>query len=62
MEWLIFRHFLEKNAASPDLYGDQARWAEISREYAQVQRHVERAYQKWAEAQEAMAAIEAGED
>lgn len=53
---------LEELMASPDLYGDQARWAEISREYAQVQRHVERAYQKWAEAQEAMAAIEAGED
>ncbi len=50
---------LEALMADPDLYGDQARWAEISREYTQVQRHLERAYQRWEEAQEAIAAIEA---
>ena len=50
---------LEALMADPDLYSDQARWAEISREYTQVQRHLERAYQRWEEAQEAIAAIEA---
>ena len=50
---------LEAQMADPELYGDQERWAEVSREYAQVQRHLDRAYERWEEAQEAMAAIEA---
>ena len=50
---------LEALMADPDLYQDQARWAEVSREYAQVERRLERAYQHWEEAQEAMAKIEA---
>jgi len=45
--------------ADPELYSDQQRWTEVSREYAQVERHLERAYQRWEEAQEAMSAIEA---
>ena len=49
---------LEALMADPDLYSDQAKWTEASREYAQVERHLERAYQRWEEAQEAMAAIE----
>lgn len=53
---------LEALMADPELYGDQKRWAEVSREYAQVERHLERAYQRWEEAQEAIAAIEAGAD
>ncbi|MDO5673729.1 MAG: ABC-F family ATP-binding cassette domain-containing protein [bacterium] len=49
---------LEALMADPDLYSDQAKWTEISREYTQVERHLERAFQRWEEAQEAMAAIE----
>lgn len=45
--------------ADPDLYGDQERWSGASKEYGQVQqRHLERAYQKWEEAQQAIEAIE----
>jgi ATP-binding cassette subfamily F protein 3 len=50
---------LESLMADPELYSDQQRWTEVSREYAQVERHLERAYQRWEEAQEAMSAIEA---
>ncbi len=53
---------LETLMADPQLYGDQKRWTEVSREYTQVQRHLERAYQRWEEAQEAIAAIEAGSE
>ncbi len=49
---------LEAQMAEPKLYGDQEKWAEVSREYAQVQRHLDRAYERWEEAQEAIAAIE----
>ena len=49
---------LESLMADPELYSNQERWSEVSREYAQVERHLERAYQHWEEAQEAMAAIE----
>jgi ATP-binding cassette subfamily F protein 3 len=49
---------LEGLMADPDLYGDQERWAAVSREYEQVKRHLERAYQKWEEAQQAMEAME----
>jgi len=49
---------LEAMMADPDLYGDQERWSGASKEYGQVQRHLERAYQKWEEAQQAIEAIE----
>ncbi len=49
---------LEQLMADPDLYGDQERWAETSREYSRVERHLERAYQKWEEAQEKIEAAE----
>ena len=45
--------------ADPELYSDQKKWTETSREYSQVERYLERAYQRWEEAQEAIAAIEA---
>jgi ATP-binding cassette subfamily F protein 3 len=44
--------------ADPDLYGDQERWTSTSKEYGQVERSLERAYQKWEEAQQAMETIE----
>ncbi len=44
--------------ADPNLYGDQERWTATSKEYGQVERSLERAYQKWEEAQQAMEAIE----
>jgi ATP-binding cassette subfamily F protein 3 len=44
--------------ADPGLYGDQERWSAASKEYGQVGRHLERAYQRWEEAQQAMEAIE----
>ena len=49
---------LEQLMAAPDLYDDQERWSETSREYGRVERHLERAYQKWEEAQEKIEAIE----
>ena len=49
---------LEALMADPDLYGDQERWSAVSKEYNQVERHLERAYQHWEEAQQAIEAIE----
>ncbi|ADW16265.1 ABC transporter related protein [Desulfobulbus propionicus DSM 2032] len=49
---------LEALMADPDLYGDQERWSATSKEYGQVERHLERAYQRWEEAQQAIEAIE----
>ena len=49
---------LEQKMADPDLYGDQAAWTETSREYAKVERQLERAYRKWEEAQEKIENIE----
>ena len=49
---------LEAQMADPDLYGDQARWSAVSKEYGQVERHLEREYQHWEEAQQAIEAIE----
>jgi ATP-binding cassette subfamily F protein 3 len=43
---------LEQVMADPDLYGDQERWSATSKEYSTVERHLERAYQRWEEAQE----------
>ena len=37
---------------------DQEKWSDTSKEYSQVERHLERAYQRWEEAQQAMEAIE----
>jgi hypothetical protein len=44
--------------ADPEMYGDQESWGAASREYGQVERYLERAYQKWEEAQQAIEAIE----
>ena len=49
---------LEALMADPGLYGDQEQWSAVSKEYGQVERHLERAYQKWEEAQQAIEAIE----
>ena len=49
---------LEALMAEPDLYSDQERWSATSREYGQVERHLERAFQHWEEAQAAIEAIE----
>ncbi|HFQ90564.1 MAG TPA: ABC transporter ATP-binding protein [Desulfobulbus sp.] len=49
---------LERLMADPDLYNDQQRWAETSREYGRIERHLERAYAAWEEAQEKMEEIE----
>jgi ATP-binding cassette subfamily F protein 3 len=49
---------LEALMADPELYGDQERWGAVSKEYGQVGRHLERAYQKWEEAQQAIEVIE----
>ncbi len=49
---------LEQKMADPDLYGDQTAWSETSREYARVERLLERAYRKWEEAQEKIEDIE----
>lgn len=49
---------LEALMADPALYADKERWGAVSKEYSQVERHLERAYQHWEEAQQAVEAIE----
>ena len=49
---------LEALMADPELYNDQEQWSATSKEYTQVERHLERAYQRWEEAQQAIEAIE----
>ena len=49
---------LEALMADPELYGNQEQWSAVSKEYTQVERHLERAYQHWEEAQQAIEAIE----
>jgi len=49
---------LEALMADPELYNDQEQWSATSKEYAQVERYLERAYQRWEEAQQAIEAIE----
>jgi len=49
---------LEQLMADPELYGDQERWSVVSREYSQVERHLDRAYQRWEETQQAIEDIE----
>ena len=49
---------LEAMMADPDLYADQEKWSATSKEYSQVERHLERAYQRWEEAQQVIETIE----
>jgi len=49
---------LEALMADPELYSNQERWTATSKEYEQVKRALERAFEKWEEAQQAMEAIE----
>ncbi|GAB4345938.1 MAG: ABC-F family ATP-binding cassette domain-containing protein [Desulfobulbaceae bacterium] len=48
---------LEALMADPGLYRDQEKWADVSREYAAVERRLERHYVRWEEAQEKMEEI-----
>jgi len=50
---------LETLMAEPELYQDQARWSETSREYSTVGRRLTRQYALWEEAQEQIEAVEA---
>jgi ATP-binding cassette subfamily F protein 3 len=49
---------LEVLMADPKLYAQKEAWAEVSKEYGQVKRYLERAYLKWEEAQAAIESIE----
>ncbi|NIA05485.1 MAG: ATP-binding cassette domain-containing protein [Proteobacteria bacterium] len=49
---------MEKLMADPELYADQAKWSEVSREYNGVGRRLERHYALWEEAQEQVESIE----
>lgn len=49
---------LEKEMADPELYSQQDRWAELSKEYGTLERRLERQYQNWEEAQEQIESIE----
>lgn len=49
---------LELMMADSELYQDQEKWAETSREYGSVQRRLERNYALWEEAQEKIERIE----
>lgn len=50
---------LETAMADPELYQDQERWAETSREYTALERRLKRNYTQWEEAQEKIEEIEA---
>jgi len=49
---------MERLMADPELYADQAKWSEVSREYNGVGRRLERHYALWEEAQEQVESIE----
>jgi ATP-binding cassette subfamily F protein 3 len=49
---------LETMMADPELYADQKRWAEISKEYNTLKHHLERQYEQWEQAQEAIEQLE----
>ncbi len=50
---------LETMMADPDLYADQQRWSETSKEYNDVKRRLQRQYEIWEQAQEKIEEIEA---
>ena len=50
---------LEELMADPELYQDQNRWAEMSKEYNTVERRLERNYSQWEEAQSQIEELEA---
>ncbi|WP_456385403.1 ABC-F family ATP-binding cassette domain-containing protein [Desulfolithobacter sp.] len=50
---------LEQLMADPELYSDSHRWSKVSKEYAKVERRLERNYQKWEEVQGKIERIEA---
>jgi len=48
---------LEKLMADPELYRDQLKWSEVSREYKTTERRLERIYVQWEEAQSKIEAL-----
>jgi ATP-binding cassette subfamily F protein 3 len=52
------KHELETMMADPELYRDQPRWAEVSREYHAVERKLARLLTQWEEALEKIEAVE----
>jgi len=50
---------LETLMADPDLYADQQIWSKTSKEYSELQRRLERQYEKWEQAQGKIEEIEA---
>jgi ATP-binding cassette subfamily F protein 3 len=50
---------LESAMADPELYQDQEKWTEVSREYSGVDRRLKRNYSLWEDAQEKIEEIEA---
>ena len=52
---------LETLMAAPDLYADQPRWNETSKEYNEVAKQLERQYAVWEEAQGKIEEIEGEE-
>ncbi len=50
---------LETLMADPNLYADQQLWSKTSREYSELQRRLERRYEKWEQAQGRIEEIEA---
>jgi ATP-binding cassette subfamily F protein 3 len=49
---------LETLMADPELYGDQPRWAKVSKEYNELKRRLDRQYDSWEQAQEQIEEIE----
>ncbi len=45
--------------ADPDLYNDQKAWAEVSKQYEDCKRRLERWYERWESAQQEIDAIDA---
>ena len=52
---------MESLMADPELYKDQDRWSEISREYQRVKRRLDRNYAKWEDAQGKIEELEESE-
>jgi ATP-binding cassette subfamily F protein 3 len=50
---------LETLMADPNLYADQQLWSKTSKEYSELQRRLERRYEKWEQAQGRIEEIEA---
>ncbi|MGL1931682.1 MAG: ABC-F family ATP-binding cassette domain-containing protein [Desulfotalea sp.] len=50
-EYETLKEKIEEQLADPELYSDEKAWAEVSEDYDDCKRHLERSYASWEEAQ-----------